>query len=81
MNRKACLESEMRKAIEEKKSFAISVTVPTCTKPEIIVNPWENLEFKLEYYKKAYNDNLELVHNNDIKIIDFGPLYHSIDKK
>lgn len=72
MNRKLCLESEMRKAIEEKKSFLISVTIPGCNKPEIIINPWENLEYKLEYYKKAYTDNLELVHNNEIKIIDFG---------
>lgn len=78
MNKKICLENEMKKAIKEKKAFAVSVSVPNCVKPEIIINPWENLEYKLDYYKKAYNDNLELVHNNEIKIIDFGMLY---DKK
>lgn len=72
MNRKRCLEYEINKAIKEKNMFAVCVLLPGCTKPEIIINPWDNLEYKLEYYKKAYNDNLELINNTEIKIIDFG---------
>ena len=75
MNRKLCLESEMIKAIEEKKSFLISVLIPGCKQPEIIINPWENLEYKIEQYKKEYTDNLELISDNKIKIIDFGILH------
>jgi hypothetical protein len=40
-------------------------------KPEIIINPLENFEEKLEYYKKAYNDDLTLKSFNGIKIVGF----------
>lgn len=38
---------------------------------EIIINPGENFDKKLEYYKKAYNDNLVLKSYNGIKIVGF----------
>jgi hypothetical protein len=37
--------------------------------PEVIVNPKENFAAKLEYYAKAYNDDLTLKANPNIKII------------
>ena len=40
-------------------------------KPEIIINQVENFDTKLEYYKKAYNDDLTLKTFNGIKIIGF----------
>jgi len=40
-------------------------------KPEIIVNQVENFKTKLEYYKKAYNQDLTLRTFNGIKIIGF----------
>ena len=43
--------------------------LPSC---EIIYNPYENLDKKLEYYLKAYNDNLNLKTFDKIKIIAFG---------
>ena len=40
-------------------------------KPEIIINQVENFDTKLEYYKKAYNNDLTLKTFNGIKIIGF----------
>ncbi len=40
-------------------------------RPEIIINERANFESKLEYYKKAYNQNLTLKTFNGIKIIGF----------
>ena len=42
---------------------------PEC---EVIINPSENFDTKLAYYKKAYNDTLTLKTFNGIKIINFG---------
>ena len=39
--------------------------------PEIIINPRENFKTKLDYYKKAYNNDLILKTFNGIKIIGF----------
>lgn len=39
--------------------------------PEVIINPIENFDAKLEYYKQAYNDDLTLKSFNGIKIIGF----------
>lgn len=39
--------------------------------PEIIINPKGNFEAKLAYYKKAYNENLTLKANPNIKIIRY----------
>jgi hypothetical protein len=40
--------------------------------PEIIINPRRNFEMKLSYYGKAYNENLELKANTDIKITKYA---------
>lgn len=39
---------------------------------EVIFNPNGNIAAKLEYYNKAYNDELELNTNNGIKIVQYG---------
>jgi len=47
----------------------VFVTMPDLPRLEEIRNPLENLEKKLEYYLKAYNDNMELNSFNEIKIV------------
>lgn len=39
--------------------------------PEIIINPSENFDAKLEYYKKAYTEDLVLKSFDGIRIIGF----------
>ena len=48
---------------------------------EVIINPNANFDNKLEYYKKAYNDDLTLKSFNGIKIIGFsyGDTYDEIE--
>lgn len=38
---------------------------------EVIINNSFNFEDKLEYYKNAYNEDLTLKANTDIKIVDY----------
>lgn len=40
--------------------------------PEIIINPKTNFDSKLHYYSQAYNENLTLKSNTNIKIIDYN---------
>jgi len=51
-----------------KSKMVVAVKLPTGT--EIIVNS-DNLDGKVEYYKNAYNDNMELKNNTDIKIVNY----------
>lgn len=48
--------------------------------PEVIINPKENFESKLEYYKKAYSEDLTLKSFNGIKIIgcEYGDSFNEI---
>lgn len=48
---------------------------------EIIINPYENILSKLEYYKNAYTDKLELKSNPNIKIISvaYGNTFREIE--
>lgn len=50
--------------------------------PEIIINETPNFKTKLEYYKKAYNQDLTLKTFNGIKIIGFsyGNTFEDIEK-
>lgn len=41
-------------------------------KPELIINSKESCNAKLEYYTYAYDYNLVLMSNNNIRVIDFG---------
>lgn len=45
--------------------------------PEIIINPKENFEAKIEYYKNAYHEDLTLKANPNIKIVRYD-LVHSL---
>lgn len=42
------------------KYVGVKIQTEGFKKEEIIINPRENFDMKLEYYKSAYNDNLTL---------------------
>lgn len=54
--------------ISTKSKMVIAVQLPTGI--ELIVNT-DNLDKKMEYYRNAYNEYLELKTNNDIRIINY----------
>ena len=56
-------------AKENKKDIAIELTVPTRQDTEIIIVKFGNLDYKLDYYLKNYNDNLELNRCAEVKIL------------
>lgn len=56
---------------EESKYIGILVQVPDLKRPELIINPAINFEKKLAYYKEAYDEDLVMKRNPDVKIIGF----------
>lgn len=63
--------------------IAVEITIPGQQTSEVIVNRYENLDNKLEFYKKAYDDDGVHCMNKDVKIIDAWCVYffESYDKK
>ena len=59
------------KGIEEEfaTEVRVGIQMPDLADLEYIHNGEDNFEAKLEYYKKAYNDNMELNTFNQIKIV------------
>lgn len=66
-------KEELKKVFEDAKRRTIDVilelTVPTRTAPEYIIVVSDNLDYKLDYYLKNYNDNLELERCKEVKIL------------
>lgn len=58
----------MEESIKEGKGIQVFIEMPDLPQLEMITNPASNVKAKSEYYKKAYNDNLELKTFNKIKI-------------
>lgn len=65
------LEFIIKQAIKTKTNVGVFVEMPRFESPEIIINPAENLEKKLEYYKNTYDENLKHKHAEGIKIIGY----------
>jgi hypothetical protein len=66
------LENCFNEAIKQDYDYvAIKVKMLDMPKDEIIINPRENFEIKLNYYKHAYNDDLTLRHNANVQIVGF----------
>jgi len=63
------------------KYIGIRIQMEGFQEPEVIINPIENFDAKLAYYKKVYNDDLTLKTFNGIKIIGFtyGDDYEGIE--
>jgi len=53
----------------QNKYIAVMIEAKGSAKPEIIINPSENFKAKLDYYKKAYDENLNLKASKGIKIV------------
>ena len=57
-------------AILMKNDIAVEITVPGQETSEVIVTRAENLENKLEFYKKAYDENGVHCMNKEVKIVN-----------
>ena len=53
-----------------KNDIAIEVTIPGQETTEVIINRNENLDNKLEFYNKAYDENCVHCMNKEVKIVD-----------
>lgn len=58
------------KAKLEGKDVAIELTVPSKKATEVIIVRNSNLDYKLEYYKNNYTENLVLTRCDKIKILN-----------
>lgn len=63
-----------------KMDIAVEVTIPGQEPTEVIINRYENLDNKLEFYKKAYDENCVHCMNKEVKIVNawcvnFFPMY------
>ncbi len=70
---------------KEKKALFVGVKIKMVgfEKPEVIINPIENFDEKIAYYKKVYKKNLTLKTFDGVKIIWFayGNSYSEIESK
>lgn len=66
-------KQKLKEIFEEAKQKTIDVilelTVPTRKESEYIIVLTDNLDYKLDYYMKNYNDKLELERCTDVKIL------------
>ena len=56
---------------QDKKYVGVKIQMQGFPKAEIIINENENFDSKLDYYKKAYNEDLTLKTFNGIRIVGF----------
>lgn len=68
------LEKIFNEAKERECCICVEITIPGQNDTELIINKFESLDNKLEYYKKTYDENL--VHKNcsEIKIVSAIPI-------
>lgn len=65
------LEKVVNEAIKLDEPLGLFIEMPGFEKPELIINPVENLEKKFEYWKDTYGEDLEHKHAKGIKIINW----------
>ena len=73
------LEKIFKIARETGRDVCIELTVPTREASEFIVILNDNLDYKLDYYMKNYNDNLELERFTEIKILSENIIDWNLD--
>ena len=61
-------KQKLKEIFEEAKQKTIDVILEL-TVPTYIIVLTDNLDYKLDYYMKNYNDNLELERCTDVKIL------------
>lgn len=59
------------RAIEKGEGIRVLIGMPDLPCPEMIVNPASNVEAKRDYYRRAYNDDLQLKTFTEIEIIHY----------
>ena len=59
--------------------IAVFIKAHNLEEPEMIVNPKENLQKKLEYYLNAYNDDMRLNSLHSIQIVAISPCVYLED--
>ena len=56
-------------AKESKNDIAVEVTIPGQETTEVIINRHENLDNKLTFYTKAYDENCVHCMNKEVRIV------------
>ena len=70
------LEKVMNKAKDHNTDVCIELTIPGSEAHEYIIILNDNIDYKLDYYKNKYNNDLELIRCSDIKIVNaFGLVF------
>lgn len=64
------LELYAQRCLDANKPIQLLIDMPGFEAPELIVNPPENIEKKMEYYKATYDENCKHKHAEGIRIID-----------
>lgn len=83
MTKLELLENCFIEAKEVSKYVAIAIQFDDMENLEIIINPVENVEDKISYFKMVYDDNLNHKHSSSIKIVKFahGKNFEEIEKQ
>ena len=71
MTRKEELERVFMKAKNKGMDIGVEVTVPGQEDTELIINRNSSIDNKLSYYMGAYDDDLNLNANQEVKIVEF----------
>jgi hypothetical protein len=65
--------TEFLEKYQDKDGFiGVLVKLPNQEKPELIVNLPESLYIKIPYYKNAYNPDLTLKTNHEVRILSYS---------
>ena len=67
------LKAAFAEAKENKNGICVEVQMPGQKTNELIINDWSALDAKLEYYLKAYDENLVHSMNDRIRIVKVYP--------
>ena len=71
MTRKEELEKVFTEAKNKGMDIGVEVTVPGQEDTELIINRNSSIDNKLSYYMGAYDDDLNLNANQEVKIVGF----------
>ncbi|MFK5708614.1 hypothetical protein [Lysinibacillus boronitolerans] len=64
------LELYAQQCLASNKPIQLLIDMPGFDAPELIINPPENIEKKMEYYKSTYDEECEHKHAKGIRIVD-----------
>ena len=71
MTRKEDFFNLYNKYKDDTNFMVIGIEMPDLESHEFIVNHKSNFEEKMKYYDSAYDENLIMIRNRDIKIVSF----------